>query len=137
MIVLTPEGVKVGSSYNRLQDGRGERQAWQTSGWKELRGLPWDVAPRARTGHRRAALSAAGQTEAPATEERGAGEAAAPVVAPLPAATIQVKETRGTFPVQKRFIEKYGCFPGCAGCNWLKYPIGNSLPMMLSADWPS
>ena len=115
VMVLTPTGVKIGSSYTRLQDGREDKQAGQTEGWKELRGLPWDVTPRNRSGHMSATAFNAGE---PASVE--SGDTASPLLPPTP---VQPIPPRGTFPVQKKYVEKYGSTIGCDGCNWLKVGI--------------
>ena len=79
VMVFTSTGLKIGSSYTRRQDGRGNRQAWQTDGWTELRGLLWDIQP-------------------------------------IP--------PRNTFPVQSRYVEKYGKTIGGDGCIWLISGVG-------------
>ena len=117
VLVLTPEGVKVGSSYLRLADGKDEKMAWQTEGWKELKGLPWDVVPRQRSGHKNAVAEAAPEAPAPL-----AAEVAAEPRQPLPAAVPEPKKKRGNMPVQRRYLEKYGYTPGCRGCNSIRYP---------------
>ena len=48
IMALTANGVVLGSAFHKLPDGRGPGQAWQKDGWDILRGLPWDVNPRAR-----------------------------------------------------------------------------------------
>ncbi len=82
VMVFTSTGRKVGSSYTRRQDGRGNRQAWQTDGWTELRGLLWDIQP-------------------------------------IP--------PRNTFPVQSRYVEKYGKTIGGDGCIWLVSGVGQRI----------
>ena len=41
---LTTEGLKLGSGVTRLP----EQQRWSLEGWKDLKGLPWDLKPGAR-----------------------------------------------------------------------------------------
>ena len=109
ILCLTPDGLKVGSSYSRLAEGTGMHQKWQTDGWKQLKGLPWDVLPRVRQGH--AAVTEAGAEVAAEVATGGESAEVAPRVPTIPQTVAAEQKRRGTFPVQRRYVEKYGYTP--------------------------
>ena len=119
VLCLTADGLKVGSSYSRLPDGQGMQQKLQTEGWRQLKGLPWDVLPRVRQGH--TAITEAGAKVTEVVDS-------APKLPTIPQTVAAEQKKRGTFPVQKRYVEKYGFTAGCPGCNSIKHPIGQQLP---------
>ena len=135
VMALTPNGVVLGSAFHKLPDGRGAGQAWEKAGWEALRGLPWDVNPRARRAPQSVQeAEAAGPAAAPGTP---AGAPATPAAAPgTPAAPVpqaplgplgpgapgevQVHEVQPkTFRVTRKMWLEHGSTHGCNGCSSL------------------
>ncbi|CAK0882435.1 unnamed protein product [Prorocentrum cordatum] len=93
MMVITSDGVKKAVGFRSLP----QSEKWITAGWDGLKGLPWDVAPRAASAPRAIV---------------GPGEVGPPpivVVSPQPQAPRRMY-------VLKADIERLGATPGCPGC---------------------
>ncbi len=108
VLILTEEGLKVGSNYHRLPDA----EAWIREGWEDLKGRPWDVRPYQRT-----APSRARQVQNEPNEKSGSKE-----VEPIPVTTVTQQETLGTFRVMRWMVTDFGASPGCDGCISLNRP---------------
>ncbi|CAK0880049.1 unnamed protein product, partial [Prorocentrum cordatum] len=93
MMVITSDGVKKAVGFRSLP----QSEKWITAGWDGLKGLPWDVAPRAASAPRAIV---------------GPGEVGPPpivVVSPQPQAPRRMY-------VLKADVERLGATPGCPGC---------------------
>ncbi|CAK0892530.1 unnamed protein product [Prorocentrum cordatum] len=93
MMVITSDGVKKAVGFRSLP----QSEKWITVGWDGLKGLPWDVAPRAASAPRAIV---------------GPGEVGPPpivVVSPQPQAPRRMY-------VLKADVERLGATPGCPGC---------------------
>ncbi|CAK0841220.1 unnamed protein product, partial [Prorocentrum cordatum] len=93
MMVITSDGVKKAVGFRSLP----QSEKWITAGWDSLKGLPWDVAPRAASAPRAIV---------------GPGEVGPPpivVVSPQPQAPRRMY-------VLKADVERLGATPGCPGC---------------------
>ena len=91
VIGITKEGIKKGAGVKRLP----LEERWISEGWKELRGLPWNLKPDSRD-----TPLAVTDSERPAQ------------LAPPPPVLPQVR----TFYVKREDIENYGPTRGCKGC---------------------
>ncbi|CAK0811643.1 unnamed protein product [Prorocentrum cordatum] len=93
MMVITSDGAKKAVGFRSLP----QSEKWITAGWDGLKGLPWDVAPRAASAPRAIV---------------GPGEVGPPpivVVSPQPQAPRRMY-------VLKADVERLGATPGCPGC---------------------
>ncbi|CAK0809617.1 unnamed protein product, partial [Prorocentrum cordatum] len=93
MMVITSDGVKKAVGFRSLP----QSEKWITAGWDGLKGLPWDVAPRAASAPR--AIVGPGEV----------GPSPIVVVSPQPQAPRRMY-------VLKADIERLGATPGCPGC---------------------
>ncbi|CAK0839220.1 unnamed protein product, partial [Prorocentrum cordatum] len=93
MMVITSDGVKKAVGFRSLP----QSEKWITAGWDSLKGLPWDVAPRAASAPRAIV---------------GPGEAGPP---PIVVAPPQPQAPRRMY-VLKADVERLGATPGCPGC---------------------
>ena len=96
---MTTQGVLRGTGFNR----RPEDERWTTDDWDKLKGLPWDMVPKASLG-REAEVFA--DKEAVGLPISSAPQGP-PAAAPAPA-----KERY----VLRADIDKFGPTPGCPGC---------------------
>ncbi|CAK0821340.1 unnamed protein product, partial [Prorocentrum cordatum] len=93
MMVITSDGVKKAVGFRSLP----QSEKWITAGWDGLKGLPWDVAPRAASAPR--AIVGPGEV----------GPSPIVVVSPQPQAPRRMY-------VLKADVERLGATPGCPGC---------------------
>ncbi|CAK0880002.1 unnamed protein product, partial [Prorocentrum cordatum] len=93
MMVITSDGVKKAVGFRSLP----QSEKWITAGWDSLKGLPWDVAPRAASAPRAIV---------------GPGEAGPPPIVVVPP---QPQAPRRMY-VLKADVERLGATPGCPGC---------------------
>ena len=106
LLGLTRDGLKIGTRVSRLPAS----ERWLLDGWSELRGLPWEVAPRAR-----AAPKPLGDAQQPAA----AAEGSKPLAVEKPAEKEEAVPNLRGFSVRKADVadDKFGPTPGCPGCN--------------------
>lgn len=120
VLVLTKQGVRVGSSFHRLS----EAERWSIDGWSELMGTPWKIHA---IDDRK--LESSPMTPAPMTP--ALMMPATPVPVSLHETAVQVdaaedqehvspRSTAKAKPVKRAFIEKFGATPGCDGCYSVK-----------------
>jgi len=96
LLALTSDGLKAGTGVRRLT----EDERWSTNGWEQLKGLPWDVATRAKP-------------EAPEKPIAVGPESRPLEVRPAP--EDKPSQVRRMY-VLKADIERYGATDGCPGC---------------------
>ena len=97
--MMTTQGVLRGMGFNRRPDD----ERWTTDDWDRLKGLPWDMVPRASVGREAEVFAdegAVGLPISPAPQQ------------PPTAAPARAKERY----VLKADIDKFGPTPGCPGC---------------------
>ena len=105
-LALTSDGVIRASAVKRLP----ESERWSREGLDTLKGVPWDIVPRAR---RKKDGEAEEQEDLPATQ----GEEGKPLQLPvMPGEKEQAASRMRRFYVTKADVEKYQATPNCPGC---------------------